>query len=37
MTSNLIVHDSDNWPFERIKFDPDIPEEVPTETLQWLE
>ena len=37
MTSNLIVHNSDTWPFERIKFDPDIPEEVPTETLQWLD
>ena len=38
MTSNLIVHRGDNiWPFERFKFAPDTPEEVPTETLQWVE
>ena len=37
MTSNLIVHDDYVWPFERIKFDPANPEEVPAETLQRVE
>ena len=34
--SNLIIHHPD-WPFERVKFDPINPGEVPSETSQWVE
>lgn len=36
--NNLIIHGPNyEWPFERIRFDPLNPEELPDETFQWVE